>query len=186
VGDRFLIRGLWSQVLAHLVLHRSERRQFQSQNLPPVKAVAWLLEQIAAKEAIRSHAGAARPLADIDLRAAEPWHWIRTSCHGFTAAAVVAERSAFSGIGLALAPIEIGCDGMPWAVARSAACSAVATALGIESAACRSLECREADFVVVVDAGGSTLPVAVRRVRQVVVAVCVVPSVDPQSEGTHS
>lgn len=47
--------GLWTRVLAHLVLSRSERALWHALRLPERRRLEWLLGRLAAKDAVRAH-----------------------------------------------------------------------------------------------------------------------------------
>lgn len=114
-GDRQLVKRLWQQVLARMVLSREERRWFDSQKLPPVPAVTWLLGRIAAKDAVRLLTGFERLLPDIPVvRAANgrpliawenaPQVGVSLAHKGFLAVAAACQSDEVAGVGIDLEP----------------------------------------------------------------------------------
>jgi malonyl CoA-acyl carrier protein transacylase/4'-phosphopantetheinyl transferase EntD len=114
-GDRVLVKRLWHQALARMVLSRAERRWLDSQKLPPVPAATWLLGRVAAKDAVRLLTGFERLLPDIPvLRAASgqplvawehgPAVGVSLAHKGFAAVAAACWGERSAGVGIDLEP----------------------------------------------------------------------------------
>jgi phosphopantetheinyl transferase len=115
IGHHVLVNRLWSEVLARMVLSRSERDAWQSIRRPPVHAVTWLLGRIVGKDAVRIHNALDVCLADVTIQsepggkpvavlAEGPAPNISITHKGFYAAAV-ASRS-LRGVGIDVEPLQ--------------------------------------------------------------------------------
>jgi acyl transferase domain-containing protein len=117
-GDaKILVKRLWSQVLARMILSAEERRSFGNLKLPPVAAASWLLGRAAVKDAVRRQVKMPMCLADVPIVADEygrPMAAIKAAAQGplvslahkgLTAVAVAADASVFRGIGIDLEPL---------------------------------------------------------------------------------
>lgn len=63
--EKLFVKRVWAQVLARMILSRSERAEMAASKLPPLPTAEWLFGRVAAKDAIRRHAQLEMPMADI-------------------------------------------------------------------------------------------------------------------------
>jgi hypothetical protein len=112
-----LVKSHWAQVLAHLILDRIERQEFDQLKLAPVALAQWLLGRIAMKEAVGQRVDPLRRLADIHiehtpsgkrcavLRDREPLY-VSLSQQMFFSVAASGSAEEFSGVGIGLEPLR--------------------------------------------------------------------------------
>jgi phosphopantetheinyl transferase len=105
--------GLWTRVLAHLVLGRRERALWQALRLPERRRLEWLLGRLAAKDAVRAHVrerlGLALSPAEVEVL---PDEHGRPNVHGDWAAQLPRppRLSISHSAGLALAVVAAGAE----------------------------------------------------------------------------
>jgi phosphopantetheinyl transferase len=63
--EKLFVKRVWAEVLARMILSRSERAEMAASKLPPLPTAEWLFGRVAAKDAIRRHAQLEMPMADI-------------------------------------------------------------------------------------------------------------------------
>jgi phosphopantetheinyl transferase (holo-ACP synthase) len=115
--DQLFVRGPWAEVLAGLSLSRAELAEYRRRRLPPVQGVAWLLGRVAAKEALRRHAGLQACLADIEIQSLASGapeargaglvdRLVSLSHKPFYAVAAACSKNDFSGVGIDVEPVR--------------------------------------------------------------------------------